>query len=236
MPSCRSTALRGAAVLALLSACSAPAGGLSAGPSADATSTATCRGSAPATAGERAVVFVGDSWTDGVGASRSRGFPVLTAELLGWECTELGVSGSGYVVPGAAGPFGARIAEAVAGAPDVIVVQGSLNEQGIDVRELGRGALDTLTRLHREADPTTDIVVVGAPYAPGTDRARIDGVNDAVSAAAAAVGLPFVDPAAQNWTDPDDPDLWADPLHPNDAGHREIAEHLAPILDELVRG
>ena len=210
----RSTAVLGAAVLALLTACSA--------------------GSPSAAAGERTVAFIGDSWTDGVGASRSRGFPALTAELLGWGYTELGMSGGGYVVPGAGGPFGSRIAEAVAGAPDVIVVQGSLNEQRIDLRELRRAALDTLTRLYQQADPATDILVVGAPYAPGTDRARIDRVNDAVSDAAAAVGLPFVDPAAENWTDPDDPELWADPIHPNDAGHRDIAEHLAPILDDLV--
>jgi len=227
----RSTAVRGAAVLALLTACSAPAGGPAAGPSAAATSTSPD----PATAGGPAVVFVGDSWTDGVGASRSRGFPVLTAELLGWECTELGVSGSGYVTPGAGGPFGSRIAEAVAGAPEVIVVQGSLNEQRVDVRELNRAALETLTRLRREADPATDILVVGAPYAPGTDRARIDRVNDAVSGAAASAGLRFVNPAAENWTDPDDPELWADPIHPNDAGHQEIAERLAPILEDVVQ-
>jgi lysophospholipase L1-like esterase len=217
----RSTAVLGAAVLALLTACSTPAAGPAGSPSA--------------AAGERTVAFIGDSWTDGVGASRSRGFPALTAELLGWEYTELGMSGGGYVVPGAGGPFGARIAEAVAGPPDVIVVQGSLNEQRIDGGELGRAARDTLIRLRQEADPATDILVVGAPYAPGTDRARIDGVNDVVSDAAAVAGLPFVDPAAENWTDPDDPEIWADPIHPNDAGHRDIAEHLAPILDDLVK-
>jgi lysophospholipase L1-like esterase len=114
-------------------------------------------------------------------------------------------------------------------------VQGSLNEQWLDVDELGRAALDTLTELRQEADPATDILVVGAPDAPGTDPVRIDRVNDAVSAAAAAADVRFVDPAAEAWTDPDDPALWADPIHPNDAGHREIAERLAPILEDVVQ-
>jgi lysophospholipase L1-like esterase len=179
------------------------------------------------------VAFIGDSWTDGVGADRARGFPVLTAELLDWEFTELGVSGSGYVVPGAGGPFGSRIAEAVAAEPDVIVVQGSLNEQGIDPDELTSAAIDTLDQLRDEADPATEILVVGAPYAPGTNTARIDGVNDALSRAAASVGLRFVDPATENWTDPENPELWDDPIHPNDAGHRQIAERLAPILEDV---
>jgi lysophospholipase L1-like esterase len=231
----RAVTLVGVAMLVLSTACSSPDMGPAASPAAPATATAASPGPATATADARTVVFIGDSWTDGTGASHSGGFPALTAELLGWEYTELGVSGSGYVVPGAGGPFRSRIAQAVAGAPDVIVVQGSLNEQRVDVDELGRAALDTLTELRQEADPATDILVVGAPDAPGTDPVRIDRVNDAVSAAAAAAGLRFVDPAAENWTDPDDPDLWADPIHPNDAGHREIAERLAPILEDLVQ-
>jgi lysophospholipase L1-like esterase len=235
----RAAAVVGVAMLVLSTSCSSPDVRRAASPTAPATATAASVGPATATAGARTVVFIGDSWTDGTGASRSGGFPALTAELLGWEYTELGVSGSGYVVPGAGGPFRSRIAQAVAGAPDVIVVQGSLNEQRVDVDELGRAALDTLTELRQEADPATDILVVGAPDAPGTDPVRIDRVNDAVSAAvsaaAAAADVRFVDPAAEGWTDPDDPALWADPIHPNDAGHREIAERLAPILEDVVQ-
>jgi lysophospholipase L1-like esterase len=220
----RGAALRGVVVLALLAVltgCSEP----------------ERPGSTPAGADTgQLVTFVGDSWTHGVGATRSRGFPVLTAEILGWDYVELGVSGSGYVVPGVDAPFRSRITAAVAGDPDVIVVQGSLNEQGVDVAELSRAARDTLARLREEADPATEILVVGAPYTPGTNRARIDGVNEAVSGAADAVGLRFVDPAVQNWTDPDDAGLWADPIHPNDAGHRLVAERLAPIIEDLVDG
>src|SRR3954470_14591190 len=47
-------------------------------------------------AGAPSVTFVGDSWTEGVGATGMRGYAVLTCEQLGWECHVLGVGGSGY--------------------------------------------------------------------------------------------------------------------------------------------
>jgi lysophospholipase L1-like esterase len=69
---------------------------------------------------------------------------------------------------------------------------------------------------------------VGSSYAPGTPNATIDAINSAVGDAAARVGLPFVNPAAENWIDATDPALWADPNHPNDAGHRLVADRLEP--------
>jgi hypothetical protein len=43
-----------------------------------------------------------------------------------------------------------------------------------------------------------------------------------------------VDPAVENWTDPTDATIWADPDHPNDAGHRVIAGHVVELLRGLV--
>lgn len=183
-----------------------------------------------------AVTFVGDSWTAGVGAIETGGFPALTAEELGWQATVLGSSGSGYLRPGRSGPFGTRIDEAVAGSPDVIVVQGSLNDHRADLGALPAAAGDALRRLRDAADPATEIVVLGSSHTPGTDAATIDRINAALAAAAAGAGLVFVDVAAENWTDPADPAVWADPLHPNDAGHARIAERLAKLLADLVGG
>ena len=223
------------ALLVLLGGCSTADDGGTARSTSASSPVPTSPATAPTSSvpvGGATVAFIGDSWTHGVGATDLRGFPVLTAELLGWNFTELGESGSGYVVPGGDGPFATRIPAALAADPDVVVVQGSLNEQGVDADELESAALDTLTRLRQEADPATEILVVGAPDAPGTDADLIDRVNAAVSAAAESVGLRFVDPA--EWTDPGDAGLWSDPVHPDDDGHRAIAEHLAPLLAELV--
>jgi lysophospholipase L1-like esterase len=181
------------------------------------------------------VSFVGDSWTEGIGAEGLRGFAVRTAEQLDWDSRVLGVGGSGYSVAGRGSTFGQRIDPALAGDPDVVVVQGSLNEQRSTVEALRPAATETLARLHAEADPDTQIVVLGASYTPGTPPEVIDWINDAVSDAAAEASVLYVDVAAENWTDPVDPAVWADPNHPNDLGHQLIADRLAPLLRSVVQ-
>jgi lysophospholipase L1-like esterase len=181
----------------------------------------------------RSVTFVGDSWTRGAGATDGRGYAVLTGERLGWSYSVLGVGGSGYTRrgPGEHGStFGERIDAAVATGADVIVVQGSLNERRGTLTDLAPAAVETLTRLRAEAAPETDVLVIGAPYNPGTPDATIDRINLAIEAAADQAGLPFADPAAERWIDPADPGLWADSIHPNDTGHRLVAEHMARLL------
>jgi lysophospholipase L1-like esterase len=180
------------------------------------------------------VTFIGDSWTYGVGATTGHGYVDRVAGQLGWDYENLGISGTGYVAPAGDGPFRERIGRAVAGHPDVIVVQGSLNDQAVDPATLAAQALDTLTQLHEQADPDTEILVMGASYTPGTTDAAIDAVNGAVGGAAEAVGLPFADPAQENWTDRHDPEVWADSLHPDDTGHQRLADGLAPLLEDLL--
>jgi lysophospholipase L1-like esterase len=193
------------------------------------------RPAVPVVAGAPLVAFVGDSWTFGTGATDRHGYAYLTAEQLGWRARVLGVGGSGYSVPGPHHDvFAERIAAAVAADPDVIVVQGSLNERRSTPRALARSATATLAALRAQAAPATRILVLGASYNPGTPDATIDWINAAVGRAAGAEGLPFVDPAAGAWTDPADRSVWSDPIHPDDAGHQLIADHLGPILSALL--
>ena len=180
------------------------------------------------------VTFIGDSWTEGVGATALRGYAVLTAEQLGWDYYGLGVGGSGYVQPGRGSTFDERVERAVATHPDVLVVQGSLNERRTSLDALEPAALLTMGHLRGAVDPGTVVLVLGSSYTPGTDRAVIDGINETVAAAAERAGFRFVDPAAGNWTDPTVAALWSDPNHPNDTGHQLIADRLAPLLESLT--
>ena len=182
------------------------------------------------------VTFVGDSWTVGEGATGGRGYAVRTGEVLGWDVEVLGVGGSGYTRLGGGATFGMRIDRAVDSGADVVVVQGSLNERNGRPDLLAAAALATLSRLSSEVAAGTQVLVVGASYTPGTPDATIDWINEAIGAAAQQVGLPFVDPAEENWTDPDEPAIWADPNHPNDAGYQRIADRLAVRLASLIAG
>ncbi len=191
---------------------------------------------APPTVAEQrpAVTFIGDSWTFGSGATALRGYAVLTGERLDWRYQVLGVGGSGYTLPGSGSTFDQRVDRAVGTEADVDVVQGSLNELRGDPGDLAPAALATLTHLRAAADADTEILVVGASYTPGTPSATIDRINEDIADAAARVGLTFVDPAAEEWTDPADPTIWADTVHPNDAGHQLIADRMVPLLQDML--
>ena len=183
--------------------------------------------------GPSSVTFLGDSWTEGVGATAARGYAVLAGEQLGWEYDLLGVSGSGYSLrgkDGVRGSFGERVDETVATGADVIVVQGSLNEHRSTLEALAPAARETLGRLRAATDPAVRIVVLGAAYNPGVPAGTIDAINAVIRVAAAQAGVEFVDVAAENWSDPADPGIWFDPIHPNDAGHQRIADRLVPLL------
>jgi lysophospholipase L1-like esterase len=190
---------------------------------------------AGATADAPFVSFIGDSWTDGAGATEKVGYAYLTGRLLGWTHRVLGVGGSGYVRGGAGNvPFDERILPAVSDNPDVVVIQGSINERSTPSPELAAAVTDTLTRLVRAAGPDTAVVVLGASHVPGVPVEYVDKVNDVVRAEAARQGLLFVDVAAEVWSDPADPSIWADPYHVNDAGAQQIAERLAPVLQAVL--
>ena len=183
------------------------------------------------------VSFIGDSWTDGTGATDKVGYAYLTGRLLGWTHRVLGVGGSGYVRGGAGNvPFDERILPAVSGNPDLVVIQGSINERSTPSPELAAAVTETLTRLVRAAGPDTAVVVLGASHVPGVPVEYVDKVNDVVRAEADRLGLPFVDVAAEVWSDPADPSIWADPYHVNDVGAQQIAERLAPVLQAALAG
>lgn len=189
-----------------------------------------------ARAGEPLVAFIGDSWTEGAGTTNLQGYAFLTGRELGWRYRVLGVGGSGYVRPGSGAPFGTRVDPAVAGNPDVVVIQGSVNERGTPTEELAPAVARTLDRLVEAAGPDTTVLVLGASYVPDDGDRDVDRVNRVVREAAAARGLRFVDVAAEGWTDPDDRTIWADSLHPNDRGARRIADRLAPLLRAVLAG
>ena len=172
-----------------------------------------------------------------MGATDGVGYAYLTGRRLGWAYRVLGVSGSGYVRGGSGNvPFDERIVPAVAGNPDVVVIQGSINEGGTPSPELAAAVADTLTRLVSAAGPDTAVVVLGASQVPGMEARYVDKVNDIVRAEAAREGLLFVDVAAEVWSDPADPSIWADEYHVNEVGAEQIAERLAPVLQAVVAG
>jgi lysophospholipase L1-like esterase len=192
--------------------------------------------------GRPVVSVIGDSFTAGTqqGGRGVQGWPALVWARL----SEQGLSstrtvdatgGSGYLEPG---PFGVTFMDAVqrAVAPDddLVVVFGGTNDVDLPVDELGSAARDTMAAIRRRA-PSAALIVVG-PVWPGASpsQAMVD-VRDVLRAVAQTQGATFVDPIQEAWF-ADQPQLIGlDHVHPNDDGHRYLADHLFPVIDAALR-
>jgi acyl-CoA thioesterase-1 len=224
---------RAVAVLALCLALTASSGcsvsGAAPGPgrSAPVMSSASM---APVT--QLTAVFLGDSYTAGVGASAPEsGYAQRTAALMGWRAVVEGQGGTGYVNPSesrAQSVYTGRLARVTAAGPDVVVVQGSTNDAGRPWKSVEAAATELYGRL-RVALPSARIVVLGPLAPPGVDPDAVGRIRNALARAASTAGVPFIDPIAAGWLLPAD-GLYADPGHPNDDGYRQLADHLARAL------
>lgn len=186
------------------------------------------------------VLIFGDSWTYGSAASvPTLGYAYVVADVAGWTTVVDGVRGSGYLKPGLDGPdFGTRIAALdPALDPDLIIVQGSINDRR-EPAERYRAAVDAAWDALAARYPLAQIVILGpAPQVLPVESAttRID--RDLTDAAAAR-GWWYISPIHDDWITPEnyatmiDTGIGRD--HPSTAGHRYLAERLAAAVAALV--
>lgn len=187
----------------------------------------------------RVLVF-GDSWVYGSAATvPTLGFAYKLADVLGVETVVDGVRGSGYLKPGIDGPsYGERIAALdPALDPDVIIVEGSINDRRLyptGYRDAVTAAWDALDARYPEAQ----IVILGpAPQVlpVETATARIDAD---LSALAAARGWWYISPIAEDWiTDANYLDIIdTGPIgrdHPSTDGHAYLADRVAEAVERM---
>ena len=180
-------------------------------------------------------VFLGDSYTVGAGdPAPDGGYVATVARRLRWTARPAAQSGTGYVSDGrqpGRSPYAGRLDEVAAAEPDIVVVQGSTNDVGQPPDAVGRAAGELYEAL-RSRLPGARVVVLGPLSPPGVDPVGVRTVRDELAQAADAAELPFIDPIAEGWLSPPD-GLFADPVHPNRAGYRQLAVDLSAALREL---
>lgn len=201
-------------------------------------------------------MVIGDSYGYGVGATdNSQAYTIRLSRLLGfgacWNYTC--VPSTGVIstdAPNDYGNYSSRFAADVIPyltSGDVLVYQGSINDSGLSAGAVQTQATTDLNTL-KAALPGVSIIVVGPLYMqPAT--AGYTTVNNEMSAAAAAAGLPFVDglrTALPIWTgtgssgaptgdgNADVNAINSGGIHPTSIGAKLLGHYLAGQIGPLI--
>jgi lysophospholipase L1-like esterase len=161
---------------------------------------------------------------------------LLAADGYPVDLSVLGLSGSGYVRVGGTGmTFTEAITGAVTDQTQLVVVFGSINDGSIGSAEVASSAALALQRIDRAA-PQALVMIIGPQWIDGNPPANLLAIRDALATTVAAhPRASFVDPLAEGWFDGAFVSLIGnDGLHPTDAGHRHLAELIAPRMAAAI--
>jgi lysophospholipase L1-like esterase len=173
----------------------------------------------------RRLWVVGDSWTDPAwgGWGWEAGWPTLVARRLGLDLVNSGKGGSGYVnVNGAGWTYPREVELGGGGGADAVIVWGSINDAAYTGPAVQAAAARTLAAI-RAACPEAVLLVYGPQYWDTPPWPGLAVITAAVRAAAQAAGAVFVDPLL--WMQ-GRADLIDGTGHPNQAGHRLLADRI----------
>jgi peptidoglycan/LPS O-acetylase OafA/YrhL/lysophospholipase L1-like esterase len=179
------------------------------------------------------VLFLGASITAGCCTKTVPGWPQQVGTQLNWQVINLAKSGTGFThgntygacSDGSCRSIAQMAVRAVTQRPDAVVVSGGRNDC--------RVAMSDPQRTQTAIDQTFETLRVGLPYTPIIGTSVIynqkrtipecySRVNSWISAAAAKHNAYFV-PNVTNWMSGHPEYINPDRVHPNDAGHTEIA-------------
>jgi acyl-CoA thioesterase I len=184
---------------------------------------------------------LGDSYAEGYGPGWASGWVRLLSDRMCWALMpasgEHGAGiqhGTGFTTagrePGMA-RYLDRVEAVTAGKPNVVLVEGGLNDQGAPTsEEITDAATKTFTAA-KERIGTGTVIAIGPLMTQGeyTVPEEVTRVSAAIATAAAAVGIPYVDPVAEHWLA--DPAMFSsDQVHPNRDGYREYTQRLMDHL------
>ena len=179
------------------------------------------------------LAVIGDSWSCGEGtdpgsgmAKTDAGFVALAAQDLGWPYEISCIGGTGYTTD--EDPYSARAGEVIDHGPDVVLVQGSTNDNHAPGARIEADAEALLGAL-RTGLPHVRLFVMGPAYSPAVDRALVDVGRAALRTAARHQDATWLDVATAHVLDPSED--FADGVHPDQRGHVLLARWLADELE-----
>lgn len=181
----------------------------------------------------RIVAIVGDSYSGGTpqGGTGSANWTEILGRERGWRIENVAVGGTGYVYATAGRlPYEqAQLYPTLRARPDIVIVEGSRNDGSSDPAAVRSAAQHFYEGIRRGA-PAATLVVVGPIWSNGNAPFPVLEVRDAVRSAALSAGAVWIDPIGARWFDQPNPLIGADGVHPTDAGHAAIADHVSSAL------
>lgn len=177
------------------------------------------------------VVFLGDSYSEGVGASTfGKRWTTLASAALGWSEINASAAGMGYTTSYEGQPtdYSTRVDVVAAARPDIVVISGGRNDLQAGSPTDVRSAAATLFARVEAAAPAARVLVVGPLWDSSTPPAAFADLRSSVRQAAMDANVENLDigqPLAG-----DDSLIASDHLHPSDLGHRAIAETVVMAL------
>lgn len=179
------------------------------------------------------VVFLGDSLSAGLGLSGEPPFPERSGELLGGRGVAARIVNAGVSGDTTAGGL-ERLPWLLRQNPDIVVIELGAND---GLRGLPLGMVrDNLVRMIGAArEGGAEVLLLGMQLPPSYGQAYAAGFAAIYGEVARDLDVELVGDflagvggdAAMNLPDG---------LHPNGAGHRRLAENIAPALQRLIEG
>ena len=183
-------------------------------------------------------VFIGDSYTQGKGASSpATDWVTLVATAKGWGYDNLGKGGTGYATVSDVNGCGLAVCPnyqdmadaAIASKPQTVIVAGGQNDFTAFLTNPAKekAAIRATYAKLRAGLPDAQIVAVG-PSTPWAVDSTVAEMDQAVQDAAASVNAKYVSLIEPNVIAPDM--VSGDKAHVSDAGHKAIAERMLAAL------
>ncbi|MDV8023649.1 SGNH/GDSL hydrolase family protein [Rhodococcus sp. IEGM 1330] len=171
------------------------------------------------------VAFLGDSYSRGIGASTTgKRWTTLVSAAMGWSELNLAEGGSGYTTTylGQKTDYGIKMDVIAAAQPDIVVVSGGRNDYEAGTATVTGAVALSLFEAIKAAAPDAELMVTSPIWDSTEPPADFATLINGVKSAAAQADAQYLDIGEPLAGRPDmiDPDG----LHPNDAGHRAIAE------------
>lgn len=186
---------------------------------------------------EEYVAVIGDSYTAGSaeGGEGARGWTELAWQKLARRGMHVAADvvaegGAGYGVRGNQGSLFEDLASRAVHPDDALVVFfGSRNDRDVDPAQLTTMIHDTFG-LARRVTSSARLLVIGPPWPTADVPDAMLRVRDILATEARAAGAAFVDPIAERWFVYRPDLIGTDGVHPTDAGHAYLADHIVPLM------